>query len=195
LYKFTKFAAIISLITGSLFFLVRTSIPPEVLNTVENNFLPWLLEIVQNDNGGKLETRSSNELKTMYFVPAPKTAIFGDGHYVNPMDPNKYYLNTDGGYMRHLLFYGIIGCTLLVVLYLLIFYQMHRLSRALNGSVMVKLFIFLIAVYYFLSHIKGDLLTGSNMPLKALFLLYALLISFYKDPAETEPIHSEKVAQ
>lgn len=42
----------------------------------------------------------------MIFIPDIKTIIFGDGRFV---DGNKYYMHTDSGLMRNILFWGILG--------------------------------------------------------------------------------------
>ena len=179
LYKITKFVVLLCLITVPLFFFIRSRIPDTVVDIIQTNFLPWAVEMFQNDNGGALETKSSNELKTMYFVPSVNTMLLGDGYYKNQFDTNRYYMDTDAGYMRHLLFYGIPGSILLVCLYLLIFYQMYKFSSALHPSPAVRLFIIFTGIYFFAAHAKGDLLGGADMPVKTLFFLYAVFISFY----------------
>jgi hypothetical protein len=178
-YKITKLIIVLSLITIPLFFFVRSRIPDTVLDILQTKFLPWAVEMFQNDRGTVLETRSSNDLKTMYFIPAAKTVLLGDGYYKNQQDPNRYYMDTDAGYMRHLLFYGIIGSLLQISFYVVLFRQMHKLSSTLQHNPAARLFIIFIAIYFFVSHIKGDLLGGADMPVKTLIFLYAVLISFY----------------
>jgi hypothetical protein len=195
LYKITKFLIFLRLVTTPLFFLIRSRIPDTVVGIVQKKFLPWAVEMFQNDTGGVLETRSSNELKTMYFVPSVKTALLGDGYYKNQFDPTRYYMDTDAGYMRHLLFYGFFGSILLVSLYILVFYQMFKFSSALHSSPAVKLFVVFMGIYFFVAHVKGDLLGGADMPVKAMFFLYALLISFYRLQKETETAVTENNIQ
>ena len=195
LYKITKFVIFLCLVTVPLFFLIRSRVPDTVVNIVQKNFLPWAVEMFQNDNGAVLETRSSNELKTMYFVPSVKTILLGDGYYQNPVDKNRYYMDTDAGYMRHLFFYGFFGSILLVSLYILIFYQMYKFSSALHSSPAVRLFVIFMGIYFFVAHVKGDLLGGADMPVKALFFFYAVLISFYSTQKNTETAVTENNIQ
>ena len=178
-YKLTKLLVFICLVTVPLFFFIRSKIPDTVADILQTKFLPWAVEMFQNDNGTVLETRSSNELKTMYFLPAAKTVLLGDGYYKNQQDPNRYYMDTDAGYMRHLLFYGIIGSVMQIFFYLVLFYQMYTFSSALQQPLATRLFVIFTAIYFFVSHIKGDLLGGADMPVKTLIFLYAVLLSFY----------------
>ncbi len=56
---------------------------------------------------GKLQTDSSNILiEQMLFVPDIKTILFGDGMYTS--NTGSYYMTTDAGIMRSLLFGGIV---------------------------------------------------------------------------------------
>ncbi len=182
-----KFSFLLLLLIIPLYFVVINFISPQVVDIVQNSVVPWAFEMFQNDSGGLLETRSSNELKTMYFWPSFWTSLFGDGYYNNPGDPTMYYMNTDAGYMRHLLFYGITGCIMQAGIYLLLFYQMFKFSSVLHPSFMVKAFLFLILVYFFVSHLKGDLFIGADMPIKFVFFLYTLFISFHSSTEDAVP--------
>ena len=179
-FKMLKFFFKILIIVLPLFFLLKSFIPTTVLEIVEKRVLPWAFEMFQNDSQGSLETASSNELKGMYYMPPLKTALIGDGFYVSPYDNTRYYMDTDAGYMRHILFYGILGCSLMVTLYIVIFYHMFKFSNSLNSSPSVKIFVIFLCVYFFISHIKGDLLLGADMPIKALFTVYAIFTLFNK---------------
>jgi hypothetical protein len=156
--------------------LVIALLPRDVYEIVEKNVVPWAFELFENDSGGKLETESSNELKTMYFMPSVKTLIFGDGYYVSPFDSTRYYMDTDAGYMRHVLYYGVIGCFFIVTIYLILFYRIYKLSKQLAELRSLKIFCIFLAFYFLLSHVKGDLLMGADMPIKAIFLLLAILM-------------------
>ena len=173
--KVVKFFSKLIAITIPLFFLIIIILPSEVIDIVENSVVPWAFELFQNQNAGTMETNSSNELKEMYFIPKFSTVLFGDGYYVSPYDVTRYYMDTDAGYMRHMLYYGVLGCLIMVTLYLLIFRQIYKSSNVLNKSNSVKFFSILLAFYFFLSHIKGDLFLGADMPIKSLFFLLALL--------------------
>jgi hypothetical protein len=55
---------------------------------------------------------------------------------------------------------------------------MYKFSYGLANSLSVRFFILFLGLYYFLSHVKGDLFLGADLPIKILFVLYALFISF-----------------
>lgn len=179
LYKISKFIVFLCLVTVPLFYFIRGRIPDKVADILQSKFVPWAIEMFQNDNGTVLETRSSNDLKTMYFMPATNTILLGDGYYKNQQDANRYYMDTDAGYMRHILFYGIPGTLLQLCFYLLLFYQMYKFSNVLQPYLAAQLFVVFLSIYFFISHIKGDLLGGADMPIKTLFFLYAVLFSAY----------------
>ncbi|MBB6271533.1 hypothetical protein HDF26_001960 [Pedobacter cryoconitis] len=182
-----RFLGKIFVVCIPLVFLVKSFLPSSVMEIIDKNVLPWAFEMFQNDSGGKLETASSNEVKTMYFTPPLKTLLIGDGYYVNPYDNTRYYMDTDVGYMRHILFYGIVGLLLIASIYISIFYQMFIFSSSISESVSVKIFVVLLGLYYFVSHLKGDLFLGSDIPIKALFTFYAVFY-FYKDSNKTKLI-------
>ena len=46
-------------------------------------------------------------LNDMIFMPEPKTFWFGDARYVDPVT-RSYYMHTDAGFMRQILFWGVI---------------------------------------------------------------------------------------
>lgn len=51
---------------------------------------------------------STNRLvNEMYFVPDDDTLLLGDAHYMN--SDGSYYMGTDVGILRHVLYYGIFG--------------------------------------------------------------------------------------
>lgn len=178
--KMTKFITKILMVILPLFFFAKSFIPDNVVDIVETSVVPWAFEMFMSDNGGKLETNSSNELKEMYFMPPVKTLIMGDGLYVNPYDSTRYYMDTDAGYMRHILFYGIIGVFLTAILYGMIFYQMFNLAGKIKNLTSIRLFVVFLCIYYFVSQIKGDLFVGADQPIKILFLFYALFLSLSK---------------
>jgi hypothetical protein len=178
LAKIFKLSFKILVIVLPFFFLLLSLIPTDVLDTINKNVLPWAFEMFQSDTGAQFETASSNELKEMYFTPSLKTFLIGDGHYINPYDNDRYYMDTDAGYMRHILFYGLFGCILMGAVYITTFYQMFHFTNIFNRASAVKIYVIFLGFYFFISHIKGDILLGADMPIKMLFLQYAMFILF-----------------
>ncbi|MGT2754015.1 hypothetical protein [Streptococcus ovis] len=84
---------------------------------------------------------SVSRLKEMYWIPEISTLLFGDFKYT---DLGHYYMSTDIGFMRHLLFYGIINYFLEVLFavsvgfkFVRIFFKKFNLDRFLLSILMV----------------------------------------------------------
>lgn len=102
---------------------------------------------------GKLETASTEGLKTMYQWPDnSKTYIIGDGRFVGD-DENSYYMGTDVGYLRLIYCFGIIG---LLLIMLQQFYVLMKL-RFFTENTYVKQMWFLIFIYILVLNVKGYL--------------------------------------
>jgi len=135
--------------------------------------LPWAFEMFINfHDKGNLETSSSNVLKSMYFPVSVKTFFFGDGKYFNP--DGSYYMHTDAGYMRMMLYYGVIGSLFHYLFILLVVRKTYLKLESLktDGSLNLRIFFISLALYFFAVHIKGDLLIAGNMSLKFIYLLF-----------------------
>ncbi|AOR24748.1 oligosaccharide repeat unit polymerase [Clostridium taeniosporum] len=137
---------------------------------VQEKIIPFAFEAFINLFRNKsFEMSSTNVLKQMYFPVSFKTLIIGDGRYINE-NGIGYYMSTDAGYMRHLLFSGIFS-VFLYDFYFKIFNKIKNNIKYLNYK-RLNIIISFLAVYYFLVHAKGDLLTGGNMAIKVLVLIY-----------------------
>lgn len=88
-------------------------------NSMFETWYNWFFEALGNFfETGKLSTGSTDALFGMYFLPSLKTMIVGDGFYTNPYGKG-YYMGTDVGIMRQILFYGVGGliCAYMVPIY------------------------------------------------------------------------------
>lgn len=88
----------------------------------------------------------------MYFMPEDWTFIFGDGFYTN--NDGSYYMHTDAGVLRHILFYGILGELLgyaLLVLPVIWISKLLKKNKDKLGIILMRSFI--IFVIFF--EIKG----------------------------------------
>lgn len=66
-------------------------------------FFSWL-------ETGEWSTSSTDKLQKMVVWPDNlRTWIIGDGWFVNPFDPDGYYMYTDIGYLRYIFYCGCIG--------------------------------------------------------------------------------------
>ena len=142
----------------------------EVYDVLVLKIVPYAFEMFFNFyEKGSFSTDSSDHLSGMYFSISEKTFFFGDGYYANPTGEG-YYMSTDAGYMRQILFYGIMPSILLYSFYLFGFYKIYKHYKVAWFLIM------LLASYYFLVQYKGAFLTGSPMNIKLFFILLVFSI-------------------
>lgn len=114
--------------------------------------------------GNGLTTTSTSELfGEMYFRIPFKTWIFGDGLYTDPLT-GGYYMNTDAGYMRIILYGGIIALLLMIAFQKAIF--------DLGGKQKSKTFI-VIWFFLFVTQSKGEVI-GISLIVLSMCTLYSL---------------------
>lgn len=180
LMKYRKFISRILITLIIILNLVYASLSPDVRELITEKVLPWAFEMfINSQEGHGAETQSTNQLKDMYFDISTSTFLMGDGYYRDPNDSAAYYMGTDAGYMRQILFYGIFGSLFLYSFYFFIFKNMLLKSLKMYDN-STAVMIFLIAFYFFFAHIKGDVFMGGDMPLRILFLLYFVVLNTTK---------------
>ena len=70
-------------------------------------------------DGDGLRTASTDDLWSMIVVPDSLSGwLIGDGFYSSPVDPNGNYMGTDIGYLRLLLYVGVLGSLAIYTWYL-----------------------------------------------------------------------------
>ena len=101
-------------------------LPNGVKDIITGRLLPFAFEFLYNYSAvGKLTTNSSEELQQMYYPISLKTFFIGDGRYQGDV-AGFYYGNTDAGYMRQVLFFGIGGFFYMVLYQLQFFLKPFR---------------------------------------------------------------------
>lgn len=121
------------------------------LKAIGSDFIvEWVLELFVNINdGGEIETASTNELKEMYIWPSSiKTWLCGDG-----MSQNEYggfYMDSDVGYIRSLYYWGIIGS------FFYYYFQIKYASILKKSYYDIRIirFINMILIWFFLYSLK-----------------------------------------
>ena len=104
----------------------------------------WALTPIKNlITRGEFDNYSVNNMKKMNVVPTDETLMLGDGYFTYD---NKYYMETDLGYLRNIYYWGII-CT--IIAYATTYYSLKG-SRKVNKQLFLSL---LVAVTMF--EIKG----------------------------------------
>ena len=142
-----------------------------VISTADSNdSLRWIFEPILNfKREGHFTSSSSNHLlNDMLFSISRDTFIFGDGRY---MGPSGYYMKTDLGFMRLLLYFGIFG---LLLTYLIDFLIMRRIKSCFPkriGRLVIRLLLIIFAIFEF----KGESI-GIVFPMYFVFLCCCLLV-------------------
>ncbi|MGJ3355106.1 hypothetical protein [Providencia sp. Je.9.19] len=150
-------------------FLLISLFSPKTFDLINSIFTKYTFEFLSNySQTGKIETESSNILKDMYFPISSHTFFWGDGYWLDP-NGNGYYMHTDAGYMRSILYGGFINILFLSLIYFIGFIGISRFSK----ERIFRLMIILISIIYFSSQIKGDFFLGSSINIKLFFLLLA----------------------
>lgn len=141
---------------------------PEVWVLINEVVIPYAFEMFFSAaEGDGFNTKSTEILQKMYFPVENSTFWFGDARWLGDGGIG-YYMHTDAGYMRHILFYGVFGSLILYLLYGGLFSYLYRACER-----KWKFLILAIAGYVFIVHLKGDFLVGSSMNIKVFFLLFA----------------------
>lgn len=116
----------------------------------------WAFEFIINLFKGDIgESYSvSHMFEDMYFLPSLKTILVGDGRY-KAINGNGYYMSTDVGFIRPLLFFGIIGLSVNYSMLILILKKMYYyFSQLRNKS--GKLLIVAISLLTVVLEMKGE---------------------------------------
>lgn len=164
---YQKIMALLYFITGVIVIFILFIINAGELEQI--NSIRWMFEGFFNYlNYGHFTTTSSNHLSNMFVHPSLYTFLYGDGYYTMG---GQYYMSTDVGFLRPLLFWGIMGELLYYSLLVPVLNIIKRYLRCKNGV----FFIVISLIFIFLFEFKGEvLLTFSEMlyAIAASILLY-----------------------
>jgi len=169
--KISKIKAFIKLIAISIglviFLIILLAICfPKFYEMLNTYILPYAFEFIYNNqNGGKVETASTNRLLEMWNEDFNYIEFFiGSGHFSN--SDGSYYMHVDPGILRHLLFFGIIG-------YIIILFYQYMSIPFMKMKETEKYFCALIYIFIFIMDFKG-LTAGGNK-----FMLFIPLMISY----------------
>lgn len=174
-----KFAFIWRLIIMIMALIVSAVLllPGTIIEFVTEHFLPWVFDLFIKyfETGSTESSHSFTMLNEMYknVTITSDEWIYGSGYFMSP-NGIGYYKSVDGGYIRHLLYWGIIGSIINIWYGLIYFFKPIKLSANYNN----RLYIFLALVYTFFVHYKGDLASTSrfyHVILICLLLPYVLV--------------------
>ncbi|MBB1645534.1 hypothetical protein [Sphingobacterium sp. UME9] len=173
--KLISFIRLILIVAGTSFLLYNILLPPETKDMVENQLLPFAFEVVYNYiDTGETSTKSGEVLEQMYFPLSWQTFLFGDGIYTG--EDGAYYMHTDSGIMRNILFYGIFGLLLILIGHLFYFFKplmliFSDLKKEGSFATLNTLLFFLgLLLYTVILQYKGEVLLF--MPIIQVMLFY-----------------------
>lgn len=132
----------------------------------------WLLAFVSGLFSGEgLGSESTRELfEDMLFVPDASTQIIGDGYYTQD---ESYYMHTDSGLMRPLLFGGALFAGIRYLLIVILLYLLHR-QLQLRSAVDSLPFVWLLALSVLIFEIKGEVVAVA-LPILFPFVLACVI--------------------
>lgn len=135
-----------------LFFLIG-AIGLTIIANINEAAYNWIFEVFINYHDGKgFQADSLSRLEEMYFIPSIKTLVFGDGYYSDPVT-GLYYMRTDVGFMRLILFIGIFGT---IYSYWLYIRNLIRLKKSMISNItnLIAMLILSFVIFEF----KGEVL-------------------------------------
>ena len=136
-----------------------------------SNLLNFAFQIIlSKKNTGSMEISSLQSLKRMYNISFDVDTFFiGDGWYTAAN--GSYYMGTDVGYLRVVLFMGIIGLLLLIIMQLLIINPRKGKELRLKNFLIILLLIL---------NLKGEVIVWGQI-IVAVVILYSLQDLFSKE--------------
>lgn len=177
-----KISLIIKILLSLLVFILLAIVllPDKVITFFTEHLIPWVFDLLikYHETGSTESSHSFNMLNDMYKYVSITTQewICGSGCFMDPSG-HGYYKNVDGGYIRHLLYWGIIGS--IINLWYGLQYFIKPLKKCMNRNDI--LFIVLILIYTFFVHYKGDIATTSRFyHVIIVFLMLPYTLSNYK---------------
>ena len=128
--------------------IISVTIDNSILQKIDS-YTSYAFEFVYNYlNGRGFTTASTNILADMYFPVSPATFWLGDGMYTGEF--GGYYMETDAGYMRQVLYFGVLGLTVLLVFqFMFFYYKQSKTTRIFSVSIFALLLIL---------HYKGEVI-------------------------------------
>lgn len=116
---------------------------------------------------GNLPVDVTGIFTQQYFLPELETLLFGDGIYYD-FKKGTYYNAVDPGYMRFILYMGLMGSFILVFVFSLVWRQ---ISYNINFRV-EKLFFFFFYLVCAVMLMKGSFLIDGSESIKVVMLVY-----------------------
>lgn len=152
-------------------FLIISIMPVEIYDQIYNLILYVFEAIFSYESTGSFTTTSTSKLfGDMYFQIPLSTFLIGDGLYEGLN--GGYYMATDAGYMRIVLYVGIFGLVLSVIPDILLMWG-HKTLRTKG----ISLFSIFMLIYMCFLHLKGEVF-GYLITFHCVIFLYYIFSVF-----------------
>lgn len=151
----------------------------EALYQVAYRYSLYVFQFMWNYlDSGSFSVSSLETLEQMYFIPDDDVWLFGTGHYTSA--DGSYYMNTDAGYMRFLLFFGAIGSAFIYILFVTLTFLLYLKTRHhIKGAFILSV---LLIVMAFIFHYKGEVVMY-NVPFMKLYFALFFYYMLYDKPS------------
>lgn len=160
-----KYIIIFSVTISILLFLSNNSnIEATVNRYIEYAFQPLINYI----DTGSFSVSSTERLSEMYFIPEEASTVFiGDGRY--SADDGTYYMNTDSGYLRFMLYFGLLGSIIPYSAFLIFCLYVANTAKKINPS--LGYYFGFIILMSFIFHYKAEVLFYNVSYMKIIYIL------------------------
>lgn len=116
------------------------------------NWYTWAMGPINSlIHEGRLGYSAENMIENMYFLPSATTLILGDGIYT---EYGHYYMHTDVGLMRAILFYGIIGALAGYLIVFTILKGIYKINKRINRNMILLIILLFFLLVFF--ELKGE---------------------------------------
>jgi len=133
---------------------------------------------------GYLGRSSLDSLETMYFPLTEKQILMGDGKYAG--FTGGYYMETDAGFMRYILLFGLLPSLFIYLSFLFMMFVFYWVNK--NTIPHLKTFTIGIVAIAFVFHYKGEIILFNVSFMKLIYFTFitATLFSLHdKTTAQT----------
>lgn len=174
----TEFILRFILTIGLFGILIWLLIPLQIRDFIIEHLFPWVFDVFIKyfETGSTESSASFNALNEMYqnVQISEHEWIVGSGIYTEPS--GRYYGHVDAGYLRQILYWGILGTIISLIYTTKIFQLPWKVSR---NNINQHLFILTILIYTLIVHYKGDLLSISRFYYVILYLYFTSIWQTY----------------
>lgn len=149
--------------------------PAEVGNFNRTVFNYAFELLVNYQDSGKVSSKSTDDLKTMLFIPDTFNIFFGSGSFGSR---NAGVETSDSGYLKTLLAGGVVG---FAIVYGFIIYVATRLIHVLRDFHDISFFVVFVILTMFITEIKGPVFYQNDSSRYLLLLIGAILAYRHSD--------------